>query len=80
MENGGSLERVLADVYEAPWEEQAALKSATTGIKKLDEVTGWFLDGEVTILAARSSMGKTDVMLHFEKMAGLAGRKDYLGS
>jgi replicative DNA helicase len=42
------------------------LKSATTGIKKLDEVTGGFQDGEVTILAARPSMGKTDVMLHFK--------------
>lgn len=73
MEDHTSIQQALADVYEAPWEEQAALKSATTGIKKLDEVTGGFQDGEVTILAARPSMGKTDVMLHFAKMTGWAG-------
>ncbi|WP_338786223.1 DnaB-like helicase C-terminal domain-containing protein [Metabacillus sp. FJAT-53654] len=49
------------------------LTSATTGIKKLDEVTGGFQDGEVTIVAARPSMGKTDVMLHFAKMSGWTG-------
>nr|WP_269153335.1 DnaB helicase C-terminal domain-containing protein [Neobacillus sedimentimangrovi] len=42
-------------------------------MKKLDEVTGGFQKGEVTILAARPSMGKTDVMLHFAKMTGWAG-------
>jgi replicative DNA helicase len=42
-------------------------------IKKLDEVTGGFQDGEVTILAARPSMGKTDVMLHLAKVSGWAG-------
>jgi replicative DNA helicase len=49
------------------------LKSVTTDIKKLDDVTGGFQGGEVTILAARPSMGKTDVMLHFAKMSGWAG-------
>ncbi|MEC1525541.1 DnaB-like helicase C-terminal domain-containing protein [Neobacillus niacini] len=73
MEDHTSLQQALADIYEAPWEEQKQLKSATTGIKKLDEVTGGFQNGEVTILAARPSMGKTDVMLHFAKMSGWAG-------
>ena len=36
-------------------------------------MTGGFQDGEVTILAARPSMGKSDVMLHFAKAAGWAG-------
>lgn len=63
----------MTNIYEAPWEDPIALKSVTTGIKKLDEVTGGFQDGEVTILAARPSMGKTDVMLHFAKMSGWAG-------
>jgi len=73
MEDHTSLQQALSDIYEAPWEDQVTMKSATTGIKKLDEVTGGFQDGEVTILAARPSMGKTDVMLHFAKMTGWAG-------
>ncbi|MEY2196895.1 DnaB-like helicase C-terminal domain-containing protein, partial [Neobacillus sp. BF23-41] len=66
-------QQALVDIYEAPWEDRISQKSATTGIKKLDEVTGGFQGGEVTILAARPSMGKTDVMLHFAKMSGWAG-------
>ncbi|NWQ42796.1 DNA helicase [Bacillus sp. EB106-08-02-XG196] len=73
MDDHTSLQQALSDIYEAPWEDQLTLRSATTGIKKLDEVTGGFQDGEVTILAARPSMGKTDVMLHFAKMAGWVG-------
>ncbi|MDQ1005090.1 replicative DNA helicase [Neobacillus niacini] len=73
MNDHKSLQQALSDIYEAPWEDQLTLRSATTGIKKLDEVTGGFQDGEVTILAARPSMGKTDVMLHFAKMSGWAG-------
>jgi replicative DNA helicase len=73
MDDHTSLQQALVDIYEAPWEDQLLLKSATTGIKKLDEVTGGFQGGEVTILAARPSMGKTDVMLHFAKMSGWAG-------
>jgi replicative DNA helicase len=73
MDDHTPIHLALSAIYEAPWEDQQALKSAPTGIKKLDEVTGGFQDGEVTILAARPSMGKTDVMLHFAKMAGWAG-------
>ncbi|WP_099363620.1 DnaB-like helicase C-terminal domain-containing protein [Fredinandcohnia onubensis] len=67
------LNQALVQMYEAPWQEQEVMKTATSGIKKLDEMTGGFQDGEVTILAARPSMGKTDVMLHFAKEAGWAG-------
>jgi replicative DNA helicase len=73
MDDHTSLQQALSDIYEAPWEDPLTLRSATTGIKKLDEVTGGFQGGEVTILAARPSMGKTDVMLHFAKMSGWAG-------
>ncbi|MFJ7726721.1 DnaB-like helicase C-terminal domain-containing protein [Neobacillus sp. NPDC097160] len=64
MEDHTSLQQALSNIYEAPWEDQLTLKSVTTGIKKLDEVTGGFQGGEVTILAARPSMGKTDVILN----------------
>jgi replicative DNA helicase len=73
MDDHTSLQNALAAIFEAPWEDQVTLKNATTGIKELDEVTGGFQGGEVTILAARPSMGKTDVMLHFAKMSGWAG-------
>jgi replicative DNA helicase len=73
MDDHMSLQQALTNIYEAPWEDIHTLKSAPTGIKKFDEKTGGFQDGEVTILAARPSMGKTDVMLHFAKMAGWAG-------
>jgi replicative DNA helicase len=73
MDDHTSLQQALSDIYEAPWEDPLMLRSATTGIKKLDEVTRGFQGGEVTILAARPSMGKTDVMLHFAKMSGWAG-------
>lgn len=73
MEDHTSLQQALAEIYEAPWEDSKRLNSATTGIKILDEVTGGFQSGEVTILAARPSMGKTDVMLHFAKTSGWAG-------
>ncbi|WP_078550480.1 replicative DNA helicase [Litchfieldia alkalitelluris] len=67
-----SIQQALAVMYEAPWEDPEAVVSAPSGIKKLDEVTGGFQDGEVTILAARPSMGKSDVMLHLAKSAGWA--------
>nr|WP_304214908.1 DnaB-like helicase C-terminal domain-containing protein [Fredinandcohnia onubensis] len=73
MNDHTSLNQALVSMYEAPWQEQEVMKMATTGIRKLDEITGGFQDGEVTILAARPSMGKTDVMLHFAKAAGWAG-------
>ncbi|MEH7226364.1 DnaB-like helicase C-terminal domain-containing protein [Bacillus sp. JJ1566] len=68
-----SLNQALVHMYEAPWQELEFTKSSSTGIKKLDEMTGGFQDGEVTILAARPSMGKTDVMLHFAKEVGWSG-------
>jgi replicative DNA helicase len=73
VEDHTPLTQALSDIYEAPWEDQKELITATTGIQKLDVMTGGFQDGEVTIIAARPSMGKTDVMLHFAKMSGLAG-------
>ncbi|MBU7592883.1 replicative DNA helicase [Metabacillus halosaccharovorans] len=73
MDDHTSLEQALLNIFEAPWEDQPFSKGVSTGIKKLDEMTGGFQNGEVTIIAARPSMGKTDVMLHFAKQAGWAG-------
>lgn len=46
MEDHTSIQQALAAIYEAPWQDQAALKSAPTGIKQLDEVTGAFRTGK----------------------------------
>ncbi|MDZ5473265.1 DnaB-like helicase C-terminal domain-containing protein [Bacillus sp. 31A1R] len=73
MDDHTSIQQALTSIYEAPWEDPILLNMVPTGIRKLDEMTGGFQDGEVTILAARPSMGKTDVMLHFAKMAGWTG-------
>ena len=73
MEDHTTIHQALEKVYEAPWEDPQPSKSVTTGIKKLDLITGGFQGGEVTVLAARPSMGKTDVMLHFAKVSGWAG-------
>jgi len=65
-----SIATALAEIYEAPWQEGKRAKGITTGIKKLDQMTNGFQAGELTVIAARPSMGKTDVMLHFAKEAG----------
>ncbi|WP_239454100.1 replicative DNA helicase [Bacillus suaedaesalsae] len=73
LNDHSSIQDSLLAVYHSPWEDQEEVKTATTGIQSLDTLTGGFQDGEVTIVAARPSMGKTDVMLHFAKAAGWTG-------
>ncbi|WP_342540017.1 DnaB-like helicase C-terminal domain-containing protein [Heyndrickxia sp. FSL K6-6286] len=68
MEDHTSIHQALLRIYEAPWEEQHHAKGVTTGIKKLDLMTGGFQGGEVTIVAGRPSMGKTDMMLHCQNI------------
>lgn len=68
-----SISDALMDVYEAPWKDPEPINSVSTGIRHLDVLTGGFQNGEVTIIAARPSMGKTDVMLHLAKTAGWLG-------
>nr|WP_285853372.1 replicative DNA helicase [Sporosarcina luteola] len=65
---------LLMDVYEDPFMEKGMEEGAPSGIQKLDEMTNGFQDGELVILAARPSMGKSDVMLHIAKHAGWQGR------
>lgn len=67
------INELLIELYEAPWNETYEQRGATTGIKLLNDATNGFLPGEVTIIAARPSMGKTDVMLHFAKQVGWSG-------
>ncbi|MCM3455418.1 DNA helicase [Heyndrickxia oleronia] len=63
----------LIKMYEAPWEEKSIKKGVPTGLKILDSMTNGFQDSELTIIAARPSMGKTDILIHFAKQAGWQG-------
>ena len=67
------ISTMLVDVYEDPFIEKEIKDGAPSGIKKLDDMTNGFQDGELTILAARPSMGKSDVMLHIAKQSGWKG-------
>lgn len=75
-----SLTESLTEVWEAPWQKQTKKKGIPTGLKRLDQVTNGWQDGEVTIIAARPSMGKSDVMLHLAKQAGWTGHLPLLFS
>lgn len=68
-----SINESLVELYEAPWIEKVTKKGVSTGLLKLNEMTNGFQDSEVTIIAARPSMGKTDVLVHFAKQAGWQG-------
>lgn len=67
------ISSMLVDVYEDPFLEKEIKDGAPSGIEKLDEMTNGFSDGELIILAARPSMGKSDVMLQIAKQSGWKG-------
>ena len=64
---------LLIEMSEAPWNDEYVRQGATTGIKMLNDAINGFQPSELTIIAARPSMGKTDVMLHFAKQVGWQG-------
>lgn len=49
------------------------LPGITTGLTYLNELTSGFQPGDLIVLAARPSMGKTAIALHFTKTAARAG-------
>jgi len=67
------ISSLLIEVYEDPFTEKEIKDGAPSGIEKLDEMTNGFRDGELIIVAARPSMGKSDVMLHIAKASGWKG-------
>lgn len=73
MDDHTSIKDALSAIYEAPWQKEQVKQGVTTGFRQMDQMTNGFQDGELTIVAARPSMGKTDVMLHFAKQAGWTG-------
>ncbi|WP_335871261.1 replicative DNA helicase [Bacillus sp. 2205SS5-2] len=73
LEDYSSIQTEITKIFEAPWQDETEEKSVTTGIIKLNQYTNGWQDGEVTIIAARPSMGKTDVLIHLAKQAGWQG-------
>jgi len=65
-----SISELLSKVVEDPWNPKEQAKGINTGLKSLQHATNGWQNGELIILAARPSMGKTDVMLHLAKYAG----------
>lgn len=67
------IESLLVDVYETPFIKSEINSGAPSGVVKLDTMMNGFQDGELTVLAGRPSMGKSDVMLHIAKSSGWQG-------
>ena len=65
-----SINDLVMSVAEAPWNEKEIPAGVATGLKGLQLATNGWQNGNLIIVAARPSMGKTDVMLHLAKHAG----------
>ncbi|HWL13689.1 MAG TPA: DnaB-like helicase C-terminal domain-containing protein [Ureibacillus sp.] len=70
VKDHNNIDDLVAKVIEDPWREIEQSKGVYTGLKSLQDATNGWQNGELIILAARPSMGKTDVMLHLAKYAG----------
>ena len=68
-----NISDLIVAVAEDPWIKKEQKKGVITGIPDLQQATNGWQNGELTIVAARPSMGKSDVMLHFAKQAGWSG-------
>ncbi|KXH86952.1 DnaB-like helicase C-terminal domain-containing protein [Sporosarcina sp. HYO08] len=81
--NGGcdtSIQMDLVQMSERPYEETAHVPGVPTGLKELDELLDGFQPAELTVIAARPSMGKTDTLNHFALHAGYAGYRPIIFS
>nr|WP_245629853.1 DnaB-like helicase C-terminal domain-containing protein [Domibacillus robiginosus] len=73
IQTAQSTAELVEPLREAPFVEEKQVPRAMTGIQGLDETLGGFQEGELTVMGARPSMGKTDVMLHMARMAAGSG-------
>ncbi|MEK3934377.1 DnaB-like helicase C-terminal domain-containing protein [Sporosarcina sp. FSL W7-1349] len=68
-----SIKNDLIDLFELPFQPLDEEAGMTTGLRDLDKLLNGFQDSELTIIGARPSMGKTDMLNHLALHAGLAG-------
>ncbi|MER2107431.1 MAG: replicative DNA helicase [Solibacillus sp.] len=69
-----SIKHDLMLAADRPYKPGSVKAGITTGLRDLDQMTNGFQDGELFILAARPSMGKTDTLNHFALHAAFEGR------
>lgn len=63
----------LVAQYERPFRPMEEAKGIATGLHDLDKLLNGFQDSEYIVVAARPSMGKTDILNHFALQAGWNG-------
>ena len=86
LENNGrvgletSIQSDLMKMGERPYKPMQHIPGVLTGLQDLDNVLGGFQPAELTIIAARPSMGKTDTLNHFALQAGVAGYRPIIFS
>ncbi len=68
-----SITDVLVEAADRPYKPGSAKKGIYSDLKDLDKMTNGFQDGELFILAARPSVGKSDTMNHIALTAGMKG-------
>lgn len=68
-----SIMQDLVKAADRPYSPGSFKTGITAGLRDVDKMLNGFQDGELFILAARPSMGKTDTLNHFALNAGEAG-------
>lgn len=68
-----SITNALIEAANRPYEPASAKTGINSDLRDFDRMTNGFQDGDLFILAARPSMGKTDTMNHFAVHAGFQG-------
>lgn len=68
-----SITNALVEAANRPYEPESAKTGINSELRDFDRMTNGFQDGDLFIIAARPSMGKTDTMNHFAVHAGFQG-------
>lgn len=86
LENSGgagletNIQLDLVKMAERPYEPLQEIPGVPTSLQGLDQLLDGFQPAELTIIAARPSMGKTDTLNHFALQAGFAGYRPIIFS
>ncbi len=73
--DASELVKVSLEKLESLYSNQMAVTGVPSGFAELDDLTAGFHPGELTILAARPSMGKTALSLNIAQYAALKEKK-----